>query len=265
MRKYLEIFRWSFKMQIVWRFDVAMTMVATTGRIAAAWILWRAVFTGREMVNGFTFEAMLSYYIIGSFLASLDMSNQISGEVSHLIKDGGFSKHMVTPINPFGFFGYMIAGECVFHLAFSFAAATVCAILFQIKIIITPDTIQLLLAGIMVLLGLFFMAGYHYLIGILAFKFVDIGFFLHVQGSIIAFATGALVPLSLLPKTAVQILRFLPFTHVIFTPAMLITGQVGIGEGVFGFAVLTGWAAAIMFVGQTTYKRLRVRYEGVGI
>ena len=265
MRKYLEVFRWSFKMQIVWRFDVVMTMFATIGRIVAAWILWSAVFAGNNMVRGFTLEAMLSYYLIGSFLTSLDMSNQISGEVSYLIKDGGFSKHMVTPMNPFGFFGYMIAGESVFHLAFSLAAVAVCAVLFQIHIVITPDVIRLLMAGIMVLLGLLFMAGYHYFIGILAFKFVDMGFFLHVQGSIIAFATGALVPLSLLPDAVVTMLRFLPFTHVVFTPVMLMTGQAGVGEGLFGLAVLAGWVAVILFVGQTTYKGLRVRYEGVGI
>lgn len=265
MRKYLEVFRWSFKMQIVWRFDVAMTMVVTIGRIVAAWILWSAVFVGKEFVGGFTFEAMLSYYIIGSFLASLDMSNQISGEVSSLIKDGGFSKHMVTPINPFGFFGYMIAGESAFHLAFSFIAAAVCTLLFQINIIITPDITRLLIASGIVLLGLIFMAGYHYLIGILAFKFVDIGFFLHVQGSIIAFATGALVPLSLLPNTVVNMLRFLPFTHVVFTPAMLLTGQISVSEGLFGLIVLLAWVAVIVYIGQTTYRKLRVRYEGVGI
>ena len=43
-RKYLEVFRWSFKMQIVWRFDVAMTMLATVVRILTAWVLWGAIF-----------------------------------------------------------------------------------------------------------------------------------------------------------------------------------------------------------------------------
>lgn len=111
MRKYLEVFHWSFKMQIVWRFDVAMTIIATIGRIVAAWILWSAIFAERDLVGGFTFGSMLSYYIVSSFLSTLDMSDQISGEVSYLIKDGGFSKHMVMPMNPFGFFSYMIACE----------------------------------------------------------------------------------------------------------------------------------------------------------
>jgi len=265
MRKYLEVFRWSFKMQLVWRFDVSMTVVATIGRIIAAWILWSAIFAGKETVSGFTFTAMLSYYIIGSFLASLDMSNQISGEVSYLIKDGGFSKHMVTPMNPFGFFAYMIAGESAFHLMFSLVSAAVCTFLLQIKIIITPDVATLIIAGIIVLLGLTFMAGYHYFIGILAFKFGDISFFLHVQSSIISFATGVLVPLSLLPGRVVRILCFLPFTHVVFTPAMLLTGQADISYGLFALTVLAGWVAVILLTGQAAYKKLRIKYEGVGI
>ena len=252
-------------MQLVWRFDVAMTMVATVGRILAAWILWRAVFAGNTLVGGFSFHAMLSYYLVASFLASLDMSRQISGEVSALIKNGGFSKHMVTPVNPFGFFGYMIAGEAAFHLGFSLLAAALCALLFRIDITLSPDIAHLLLGGCTALVGLVFMAGYHYCIGILAFRFVDINFFLHVQESLIAFATGTLVPLSLLPGGVARALRFLPFPHVAFTPAMLLTGQMGVGEGLQGLLILLVWTAAVLCIGQWGYRRLRLRFEGVGI
>ncbi len=265
MRKYLEVFKWSFKMQFVWRFDVAMTMVATIGRILAAWILWSAVFTGRDVVSGFTFHSMLSYYLVSSFLTSLDMSPKISGEVSYLIKDGGFSKHMVTPMNPFGYFTYMIAGEATFHLGFSILATIISAFLFKINITFAPDMGRIILGIVIVLLGLLFMAGYHYFIGILAFKFVDIDFFLHIQGAILAFSTGSLVPLSLLPDVVINILRFLPFTHIVYTPAMLLTGQIDINEGFFALVVVLVWVSVMIFIGQLTYKRLRIRYEGVGI
>jgi ABC-2 type transport system permease protein len=78
------------------------------------------------------------------------------------------------------------------------------------------------------LLGLLFMAAYHYFIGILNFKFLEINFFLHVQASILAFATGGMIPLSLLPGGVLSVLRLLPFTHVVYTPAMLLTGQIAI-------------------------------------
>jgi len=263
--KYMEVFRLSFKMQIVWRFDVAMTMVATVGRIAAAWIVWNVIFSSNETVNGFSLAAMLSYYIISSILSSVDFSYQISGEVSDLIRAGRFSGYMVTPMNPLLFFSAMTAGESAFHLGFSLIAAAICAAIFQVNVTITGDAVRILVALAMIPTGLMFMTCYHYFIGILTFKFLEIGFFMHVQGAIIAFATGSLVPLSLLPEKALSVMRFLPFTHVVYTPAMLLCGQLSVAEGLFSLAVIAAWAALMPVAAQSAYSRLRVKYDGVGI
>lgn len=265
LKKYTAVFLLSFKMQIVWRFDVAMTMVATTFRILAASILWSAVFNGEETVGGLTLQGMLSYYVVCSFISSLDFSYNISGEVSHLIKNGRFSGHMVTPMNPMGFFTSMTAGESAFHLAFNGLAAALCVWLLRINVIITANPVNLALGLVMALLGLGFMAAYHYFIGMLTFKFTEISFFLHVQSNIISFVTGTMVPLSLLPDRFLQILRLLPFTHVVYTPVMLLTGQTGTGTGLQGLSVLAIWTAAMVFLGQYGYRRLRIKYDGVGI
>ena len=175
MKKYIEVFRISFKMQIVWRFDLVMTMVATAGRILAAWILWQAIFTQNTLIRGFSLSAMLSYYIVSSILSSIDFSHHISGEVSELIRNGRFSGHMVTPMNPLGFFSSMTAGVSAFHLGFSLLTALLCAYVFHINIAITKDIIQIFLAMMIILTGLAFMACYHYFIGILTFKFMEMG------------------------------------------------------------------------------------------
>ena len=301
MKKYAEVFRLSFKMQIVWRFDLVMTIVSTAARMVAAYVLWSAIFdgagsvggagiadgagiaggagyaggagsasgagiaSGARTINGFTFDAMLSYYIVSSIIGAIDFSNHISGEVSYLIRSGRFSGHMVTPMNPLGFFGSMTAGQTAFHFGFSLLSAVFCALVSRVAFSATGDIACLLLAALIVPLGLAFMAAYHYLIGVLTFKFLDIDFFLHVQGSIIAFAQGAMVPLSMLPRNVLAALKFLPFTHVIYTPAMLITGNADAGDGLFGLCVILFWAAAAAAVAQRAYSRLRVVYDGVGI
>lgn len=264
MKKYLGVFLLSFKMQITWRFDVAMTIVAAVGRILAAWILWGAIFSGREFVGGFDFRAMLSYYIVSSFLASLDMSNQISGELSYIIRAGQFSKHMVTPMNPQGFFGSMIAGESAFHLFFSFLALILCALLFRVNLVLTGDPVQIFCAIVMIVTGLLFMVSFNYFLGILTFKFQNVDGFLHVKGNLIAFATGTLIPLSLLPDGVVNAMRFLPFYYVTYQPAMILIGKGGSDIGT-GMIVLACWTAAFIFIGNRSYNHLRVKYDGVGI
>jgi len=275
MRKYLEVFKLHFKMQIVWRFDLAMTAVSTAARLVAAYILWSAIFgggnfaggdlAGGDLVGGFSFRALLSYYIVSAILATVDFSRQISGEVSELIRSGRFSGYMVIPANPFMFFSSMVASETAFHLGFSVISAAICALSFRSGFIFTDDAPGALLALIMIPLGLFFMAAYHFIIGVLTFKFLEINFFLHVQDMLISFATGALLPLSMLPGGALTVMKLLPFTHVIYTPAMLLTGRIDANEGLLGFVVLICWTAAAAVIAQITYTKMRIRYDGVGI
>ncbi|MDQ7094336.1 ABC-2 family transporter protein [Desulfosporosinus sp. PR] len=264
MRKYFEVFRLSFKMQIVWRFDVAMTMFATISRIVAAWILWNAIFSGKALVSGFTFQAMLSYYLVSSFLTSLDLSGQISGEVSYLIRDGGFTKYMVTPLNPLGFFSFRTAGEAAFQLGFSCLAAVICALLLPINIILTSDIKQIFLAIVMILLGLLCMMCFHHLLGMLAFKFLSVSTFLHAANNLTAFLTGALIPLALLPEWSITAMRMFPFYYVTYLPAMLLTGQSG-EEALTGVITLACWTGGLLALNHFIYHKLRVQYDGVGI
>lgn len=99
MKKYLEVAKILFKAQIVYRFDVAMTALATIGAVLFAWILWGAAFSGREAIGGYTFQTMLSYYVVSSFISSFEKSNGICFEVSERIRGGTFSKYMAIPAN----------------------------------------------------------------------------------------------------------------------------------------------------------------------
>ncbi len=264
MRKIAEVFRLSFKMQIIWRFDVAMTMLATISRIFAAWIVWNAIFQGKEMVAGFTLQTMLTYYIVSSFLSSLDMSPQVSWEISDLIRAGRFSGHMVVPINPLVFFGSMVAGESAFHMAFSLIAAAVCSMLFGVRLTLATEAALVLPALLLVILGLGFMVCLHFLIGISALKYPAVQTPLRVSESLILFATGAMVPLALLPEGVQAVLRALPFYYVTYLPTMLLMGQRK-SEAWQGVLLLLCWTAAIFALGQWAYNRFRIKYDGVGI
>jgi len=265
MRKYAAVARILYKAQMVYRFDVAMTAIATIGRIVFAVIVWGAIFNGREVVAGFTLASMLSYYVIAAFLSSLDMSPGVSSEVSSRIRDGSFTKFMVIPSNPLLHFAAQNAGAGLYYAFFSLLGAGIGMAAFRIwpGIAFAPGAV--LLAVVMVPLGLLFMIAYHFLIGVLAFRFQEVGFFLHVQSALLQFATGAIVPLALLPEGTLAVLRFLPFTYVAYMPAMLLTGQAAVREGLLGLAVLAGWTVFMAALAQTVYTRYRIRYDGVGI
>lgn len=264
MRKYMEIVKIFFKAQIAYRFDVAMTVLFTVSKILFAYILWGAIFGQNKTVAGFTFPMMLSYYIISSFLAQIEMSGGVSGEISDRIRGGTFSKYMVIPTDTQGYFIAQTFGAMAFYLLFIFVATVVWIFVFGVELTITSSVPLILSALIMVILGLLFMIQLNYFLGILAFKFQDIGIFLMIKGNVVAFITGTLVPLVLLPSSVVSIMRFFPFYYVTYLPSMLLIGK-NESEAFMGIVVLAAWLLAFILLNKLAYNKLRIVYDGVGI
>ena len=73
MRKYTETALIYFKAQLIWRADTVFNMLFTVTKIIFAYVLWGVIFEGKDMIAGFTFNIMLSYYIISYFLSQIEM------------------------------------------------------------------------------------------------------------------------------------------------------------------------------------------------
>ena len=263
--KYIEIAKVLFKAQLVYRFDVALTAVGTAFRIIFAVILWGAIFENRTEVAGLSYQAMLSYYVITSLLRSFDLSEGVIGEVSDRIRGGTFTRFMTIPSNPLSYFISQTAGAAAFYALFGVAAVILSMVVFGINLTPVQGPAAALYAVLMVILGQVFMISYQYTLGLLALKFGDIGHLRHMQGALIEFATGEIVPLSMLPLWAVSAIEFLPFPHTLYTPAMLFTGQLGAAEAVGPLLILCIWTGLMIIIANTSYTRLRVRYDGVGV
>ncbi|MBC7958458.1 MAG: ABC-2 family transporter protein [Vallitaleaceae bacterium] len=264
MKKYIEIAKILFKAQLTWRFDIAFNMLFTITKILFAYILWGAIFGEQNEIAGFSFNTLLTYYIISSFLSGLDMSERISGEISAHIRDGSFSKYMVLPVKIIRHFGAQTVGTTSFYMLFNILAAVVWVFIFKIQFAITSNVGTILSAILIVILGLVFMVQLSFFLGILTFKFQDIWIFLMIKGTFVAFITGTMIPLVLLPQGIVSVMRFFPFYYVTYLPSMLFVGRNQNEIGV-GFITLFIWVLIFIPINQLTYNRLRIKYDGVGI
>jgi len=264
LRKYIEIAKIYIKAQLVWRADVALNMVFTVTRILFAYLLWGAIFGTNTEVAGFTFYSMLSYYIISAFLNQLDMSGLISNEISTRIRNGTYSKYMIIPVSIEKYFIAMEVGVVAFYLAFDFIAAMVWIFIFRIKFIFTTNVVTIGCTFLMILLGLLFMAQLNYYLGLLTLKYQEIGMFLMIKNNIVAFVTGSIVPLVLLPKIYVSIMKLFPFYYITYLPSMLLIGRYQ-NEMLVGLIVIFLWCVIIQILIQVTWGKYRRKYDGVGI
>jgi len=264
LHKYIEIAKIYIKAQLVWRADVLLNMVFTVTKILFAYLLWGAIFGSKIEVAGFTFYSMLSYYIISAFLNQLDMSSLISNEISARIRNGTFSKYMILPVSIQKYFIAMEAGVVAFYLAFDFIAAVVWIFIFQIKFVFTTNLATIGCTFLMILLGLLFMAQLNYYLGLLTLKYYEIGTFLMIKNNIVAFVTGSIVPLVLLPDVFVSIMKLFPFYYVTYLPSMLLIGRFQ-DEMIIGLIVIFAWCVIFQILIQVTWKKYRRKYDGVGI
>lgn len=157
---------------------------------------------------------MLSYYVINSFLSQLEMSQGVSEEINHRIRNGTFSKYMILPISKEGYFLAMELGIVLFYLAFDFLAAFVWIVIFKIEFVFTKNMLVLLVSLFMNLIGMVFMVQLNYFFGILTLKYQGIDTFLRIKNNFIALITGTIIPLALFPEILVNIMKLLPFYYV---------------------------------------------------
>ncbi len=264
MRKYREVARVYLKAQLAWRWDVIFHMLFTVTKILFAYLLWGIIFEKQNMVAGFTFHGMLSYYVISSFLSQLEMSKNISEEMAVRIRGGKFSNFLVLPVNIEGYFTAMEAGIVLFYLFFDLVAAGIWIFIFKIRFVYTDSVYCMVCAAIMVLLGLFFMVQLNYYLGILTFKYEEISTFLMIKNNLMELVTGTIVPLALFPEMILGWMKAFPFYYVTYLPAMLLTGRCE-EEAVRGIVILICWCAVMQILIAVTWKKYRIKYDGVGI
>lgn len=264
LRKYLEIIKIFIKTQLAWRGDTVIQILFTLTKILFACLLWRTIFKDRDQVAGFTINSMLSYYIISSFLNQMDMSSRVSGEISQRIRNGTFSKYMVLPVNIQGYFIAMELGIVLFYLSLDVITSVIWIFAFHIRFVFVSDPVAFVGAMILILLGLFFMAQLNYYLGLLTLKYEEIGTFLMIKDNLVAFITGSLIPLVLLPQGFVAVMKVFPFYYVTYLPSMLLIGRLK-GELGMGLLVLACWCVILQAVIYATWHNYRIKYDGVGI
>ena len=264
IKKYCEVAKINFKGCIIWRFDILANLLLTVTKITFAYILWKAVFGENDVIGGFTFYSMLTYYVTGAFLSGADMSKKISTEICTRVISGTFSKYIIIPVNIQIYFMAQNFGRLIFYLLLNIISLFTWIFILQISFSFTNNMYYLGTAAVMALLGLIFMTEFQFFIGILSFKFLEISMCRIIVDNIMVFITGAAIPLSLLPEAVTAVMRIFPFYYIIYLPSMLAIGRNG-NEAFSGLIIIFAWVLAFFIINNLLYKRLRVLFEGVGI
>ncbi len=263
MRKYIEVIKITLKELTEYRFNLISGIILSILKIVLAFVLWRAVFNEKEIIEGFTFNMMLTYYVLITFFSMLSHSEFMLWQFAEEIKMGKFTKYVVRPINPLGFFTIRSLARTFFTAMLNILALIVWVFAFKSYMVAPSSILDLVWVAVFVVLGLFTMIQTHYMISMFSFKLVEIIGFYYMLKNFIELFTGALIPLVLLPDFLVSIIKYLPYYYVLYYPASIYLG-IHDNQMILGLGVVILWNILLTSINYLMYKKLFSCYEGVG-
>ncbi|MBL7100670.1 MAG: ABC-2 family transporter protein [Nanoarchaeota archaeon] len=263
MKRYKGIAKAGFKVALAYRFELFITLLTAPVSLIVFYFLWKSIYaySGEEIIRGFTFNAMVSYYLINLIVGFFTWS-RIDREMEHNIRHGHMIMDLLRPLeylfSVLSFeFGMNILGILVQAIPFFIIGVLFFNIVVASWINLIFFVISLLLANV-----LFFLISY--LIGLTAFWFKRIEGLSRAKKPIIHFLSGGLIPLTFLPLILQKVSYYLPFQYIRFVPISFYLGAYSIPEMFKLLSVQVAWVILLFIIAKVTWTRAFKKFAGAG-
>jgi ABC-2 type transport system permease protein len=242
VRKYLHVLGIGIQNTLVYRvnflFRAAFGLIPLMGTL----FVWRTIYADKgpgAMVGQYTIGAMVSYYLLVTFVDALTAVAEDDWQIAADIKDGNISQFLLKPVDYLTYRLCLYVSGRAIYTTVALVPVTLFAFYLREYLAAPPD---LLTAGLFVVSTL--------LAGLLQFlEYI---------------ASGHLFPLDLLPPALAKVLQFTPYPYLCFFPAGVYLGRVTGTELWQGLAIQVGWVIAGYFLARFVWSRGIRRYSAAG-
>ncbi len=255
----------TYKEWAAYRSHMLLSLVIGPAFYLAQVFIWKAVYTGREEIAGFSLSQMLYYYGAASILHYVLM-DFADWNLSMLISTGRYLTFALRPVSHIFFALSQKVGHRVLGLLFELLPVwLIFALVFRIPLVPARP----LWAVLSALLGFLMMFLVDYSIGCTAFWMTrtdGVRSLFHLFRDALA---GAFVPLALFPDVLQKVLFFLPFQFITYVPVQVFIGSYSLGGISLDLPqIVAVQALAVILtalVALAVYRRGMRRYTGVGV
>jgi ABC-2 type transport system permease protein len=251
--KTLGIIGMTIKQRLAYRAALWSGTVATSASILIYYFLWQAVFSEAAVIDGFTFQMMITYIIIARVLAS-QFFNGINLTLAEWIREGNIATELIRPIGILRQLFALRIGEFCQFATFKLIPITLVAALF-LGAAPPAGGVFFLLFVIKILAALILLFFFEVIIGTLAFYTMEFYAVRFAKDATLTILSGGLVPLFLFPEWLQSIFRFLPFQHLVAGPIEIYLGILSYSEILRSFANLSLWVVVMMLLSLLFFKK----------
>lgn len=268
IKKNLALTDMGFKIATAYKFEFLLALITTPISLFIYYFLWKAIYayTGTDVIRGFTFEAMINYFVLSTIIAFFAWSD-VDAWMEHDIIHGDLIYILLRPIKYIADMFYFEIGLKLMNLL--------------------VQTVPIVI-GTQVLLGFIFMGFEFLLLGILSLFMASTIFFLismligfcafwmgRIQGirrmkrAIILFMSGGMIPLSFFPAWFETLSHFLPFEYIRYVPINIYLGNYSFaGAGFSNIFLMLGiqlvWVVLLYIACKAVWSRAFKKFAGAG-
>jgi ABC-2 type transport system permease protein len=244
----------SFQKQMAYRFEYFVGVFNGFLFIFIFTSLWKAVFRQAEEESraGFTPETIVAYAVIAMILKiSFTQDDMMTAQK---IRTGAMAMDLIKPIR----YLYMSFSECVGQSVFHWFSRSLPLLVFSVflfDVALPADPARysyLLVSGAFGYLILFEI---NFLIGLLAFWFIENFAFQLMKFSLITLFSGAILPVDFFPLSLQGFISWIPFKYIYYVPTAIFTGHMTGPEAIDSIFRQFVWIVVLYLFAEWTWKR----------
>ncbi len=262
MKKYLYIIKTQIIKSMTYEFNVYGNIIMQTIIMITSAYFWRALYTGRSVVDGVDVGSMQTYIIISSALSVLLITN-VERRIGSSVEKGSVATDMMKPINLFGMFLAEDIGSII-ALIFQNMLPILLIGSLMIKLPVMADIRDLPMLVISVIESFLINWLIAALFGMMAFTTINNNALIQVKKHLIRLLSGSIIPIWFFPKSVSKVLSALPFVYIYQLPLSIYIGKGDRTEMIFQMRIQFIWLvilSALFFYAQSRITR-KVMVQG---
>jgi ABC-2 type transport system permease protein len=265
LKSYLPFAKGTFQSLLSYRLNFFLYVIGELTTVFATYYIWLAVYknSGSQTLHGFSLQDMFTYIFMCQVALNF-VSNDASYEVANEVREGSIAMNLIRPIRYRMVILFRILGEVIYNVCF--VGTPILLIVCGVRYFshgIAPDLLGIAGFFLSAVMGFLIYFYFNFIFGLSAFYISNVWGMNMLKGAIINFLSGSMIPIQFFPGWAQDILAFMPFNSLIYTPVMIFLGKYQGMEAVKALLIQVFWVLLLGISGvllwQKAIKKLTIQ------
>lgn len=251
MKKYLNFIYMNFKMRTAYLSRFFILILSLYVEMTSIIYIWLAIFkNSNNNVYNYTNKEMIVYLLLSFSLFQI-IYQGIDRTVSYDINSGDIVIYFTKPISYIMRLIFQAISNIIFN-SFFLLPPLIISIFYLDAINFKLLNISLFFLSIFLSSIIVFLLDF--MVGLSAFFVNYIWGFLLMKEVILRFVSGQLFPLSFLPNKLQNLLSYLPFSHITYSPIMILFNKMNVFDSFKTILIQIIWIIILYLLVSYQYK-----------